>query len=215
VRSIRAARDLGLETVAIYSAADAGALHVELADHAFEIGPPPAARSYLDVGAIVDAARRTGAEAVHPRYGFLAERAELPARARTRACGSSGRRPRTSRSWATRRRRAGRHARPECRRSPQPRAGARPRRGRGLRGRRRLSRCTQGCRRRRRPGHQGGGRRGGAAPRVPPSPRAKPTRRSAIHACTSSASFRPRGTWRSRCWATASVATTPVPTKWM
>ncbi|MEY2536127.1 MAG: acetyl-CoA carboxylase, biotin carboxylase subunit, partial [bacterium] len=77
VRIIRAARDLGVETVAIHSTADAGALHVQLADQAVEIGPPPATRSYLDVAAIVEAARTTGAEAVHPGYGFLAERGDF------------------------------------------------------------------------------------------------------------------------------------------
>jgi acetyl-CoA carboxylase biotin carboxylase subunit len=77
VRIIRAARDLGVETVAIHSTADAGALHVELADEAVEVGPPPATRSYLDIAAIVEAARATGAEAVHPGYGFLAERADF------------------------------------------------------------------------------------------------------------------------------------------
>jgi acetyl-CoA carboxylase, biotin carboxylase subunit len=77
VRVIRAARDLGIESVAVHSTADAGAPHVLLADDAVEIGPPPAPRSYLDIAAIVDAARSTGADAVHPGYGFLAERADF------------------------------------------------------------------------------------------------------------------------------------------
>jgi acetyl-CoA carboxylase biotin carboxylase subunit len=85
VRIIRAARDLGVETVAIHSTADAGALHVQLADQAVEIGPPPATRSYLDVAAIVEAARTTGAEAVHPGYGFLAERGDF-----AHACEAAG-----------------------------------------------------------------------------------------------------------------------------
>ena len=75
LRVVRAANDLGLEAVAVYSSADAAMPHVALADAAVEIGPPPAARSYLDIEALVDAARTTGAEAVHPGYGFLAERA--------------------------------------------------------------------------------------------------------------------------------------------
>ena len=74
-RIIRTAQRMGIETVAVYSDADAQALHVEMADEAVNIGPPPAAQSYLDIGKIVDACKRCAAEAVHPGYGFLAERA--------------------------------------------------------------------------------------------------------------------------------------------
>jgi acetyl-CoA carboxylase, biotin carboxylase subunit len=77
VRIIRAAHDLGLEAVAVHSTADAGALHVRMADAAIEIGPPPAGHSYLDVARIVAAARASAADAVHPGYGFLAERADF------------------------------------------------------------------------------------------------------------------------------------------
>jgi acetyl-CoA carboxylase biotin carboxylase subunit len=73
VRVIRACRELGIESIAVYSDADARALHVSLADRAVRIGPPPAAESYLSVDAILAAARDTGAEAIHPGYGFLAE----------------------------------------------------------------------------------------------------------------------------------------------
>ncbi len=73
-RIIRTARRMGIATVAVYSAADRDALHVEMADEAVAIGPSPAAESYLVIDAIVDACRRTGAEAVHPGYGFLSER---------------------------------------------------------------------------------------------------------------------------------------------
>jgi propionyl-CoA carboxylase alpha chain len=73
-RIIRTARRLGIATVAVYSEADRGALHVLLADEAVPIGPAPAAQSYLVIENLIDACRRTGAEAVHPGYGFLSER---------------------------------------------------------------------------------------------------------------------------------------------
>jgi acetyl-CoA carboxylase biotin carboxylase subunit len=79
VRIIRAARDLGISTVAVHSTADAEARHVRLADAAVEIGPPPAGRSYLVADAILEAARSAGADAVHPGYGFLSERAGFAA----------------------------------------------------------------------------------------------------------------------------------------
>ncbi len=72
-RIIRACRQLGVRSVAIYSEADAGAPHVREADEAIPIGPAPARQSYLSIQAIVDAALRTGADAVHPGYGFLSE----------------------------------------------------------------------------------------------------------------------------------------------
>lgn len=75
VRIIRAARDLGIETVAVYSDADATALHVQLADEAVNIGPPAAKKSYLNVDAILKAAHDTGCDSIHPGYGFLAENA--------------------------------------------------------------------------------------------------------------------------------------------
>jgi propionyl-CoA carboxylase alpha subunit len=74
-RVIRTAARMGIKTVAVYSDADAQTLHVEMADEAFNIGPPPAAQSYLDIGKIVEVCKRSGAEAVHPGYGFLSERA--------------------------------------------------------------------------------------------------------------------------------------------
>src|SRR6266702_2295709 len=75
LRIIRACREIGVEAVAVYSDADAGAPHVRAADFALRIGPAPAAESYLNIGAIIDAARTSGADAVHPGYGFLSERA--------------------------------------------------------------------------------------------------------------------------------------------
>ena len=73
-RVIKTCRKMGIATVAVYSDADAGALHVEMADEAVRLGPPPAAESYLLGDAIIEACRVTGAEAVHPGYGFLSER---------------------------------------------------------------------------------------------------------------------------------------------
>jgi propionyl-CoA carboxylase alpha chain len=77
-RIIRTARKMGIRTVAVYSDADSDAVHVEMADEAIAIGPAPAADSYLNIGRIIEAARKTGAEAVHPGYGFLAEREAFP-----------------------------------------------------------------------------------------------------------------------------------------
>jgi propionyl-CoA carboxylase alpha chain len=74
-RIIRTARRMGIKTVAVYSDADRDAVHVEMADEPVHIGPPPAANSYLDGARIIEACRETGAEAVHPGYGFLSENA--------------------------------------------------------------------------------------------------------------------------------------------
>jgi 3-methylcrotonyl-CoA carboxylase alpha subunit len=84
-RVIRTAKRLGLRTIAVHSEADAGALHVSLADEAHGIGPAPAADSYLRIDRILDAARRSGAACIHPGYGFLSERAEF-----AEACAAAG-----------------------------------------------------------------------------------------------------------------------------
>ncbi len=73
-RVIKTARRMGIKTVAVYSDADKDALHVEMADEAVAIGPAPSAQSYLVIDKIVQACKDTGAEAVHPGYGFLSER---------------------------------------------------------------------------------------------------------------------------------------------
>jgi acetyl-CoA carboxylase biotin carboxylase subunit len=77
VRLVRACHELEIEAVAVYSTADRDSLHVRLADGAVQIGPPPAAESYLNIPSLVAAATTTGCEAVHPGWGFLAERAEF------------------------------------------------------------------------------------------------------------------------------------------
>ena len=85
VRVIRACREAGIESVAVYSDADASARHVVLADRAERIGPAPAAESYLNIPALLAAAAASGADAVHPGYGFLSERPEF-----ARACEQAG-----------------------------------------------------------------------------------------------------------------------------
>jgi len=75
VRIIRAARELGIRTIQAYSVADADSLAVKMADEAVNIGPPHAAKSYLNIPVIIEAARKAGADAIHPGYGFLAENA--------------------------------------------------------------------------------------------------------------------------------------------
>src|SRR5689334_9838272 len=77
LRIIRSARVLGISTVAVYSAADSLAAHVIAADQAHLIGPAEAAQSYLNIERILEAARTSGADAIHPGYGFLAERPEF------------------------------------------------------------------------------------------------------------------------------------------
>lgn len=84
-RVIRTARDMGYRTVAVYSDADLRALHVAQADEAVRIGPPPVRDSYLNIETLLAAAKATGADAVHPGYGFLSENADF-----ARACGEAG-----------------------------------------------------------------------------------------------------------------------------
>src|SRR5947209_17317717 len=79
VRIIRAAQELGIPTVQVVSTADRDMLAARLADEVIEIGPPRAAKSYLNQAVILDAARSTGADAVHPGYGFLSENADFAA----------------------------------------------------------------------------------------------------------------------------------------
>lgn len=77
VRVIRACQEMGIHTIAVFSEADAQSLHVTLADEAYCIGEPPSVKSYLCIDKIIDAAKRSGADAIHPGYGFLAENAQF------------------------------------------------------------------------------------------------------------------------------------------
>ena len=118
-RIIKTARRMGIATVAVYSEADRDALHVEMADEAVAIGPPPAAESYLVIDKIIAACRQTGAEAVHPGYGFLSEREAFPkalASRRHRLHRPERRAP--SPRWATRSNPRRRRPRPRSRPCP-------------------------------------------------------------------------------------------------
>ncbi len=85
LRIIRSCKEMGITSVAVYSEADGDSLHTRMADEAVKIGPPPSAKSYLDMPSVISAALVTGADAIHPGYGFLAENAQF-----ARACASSG-----------------------------------------------------------------------------------------------------------------------------
>ena len=85
VRIARTAKRLGMRVIAVYSEADAGALHVRVADEAHSIGPPPARESYLVIEKLIEAARRSGAQCIHPGYGFLSENPQF-----AEACAQAG-----------------------------------------------------------------------------------------------------------------------------
>src|SRR5580698_796732 len=85
VRIVRALREAGISSVAVYSDADRASLVVKMADEAVHIGPAPSSESYLRIDKIIDAAKRTGADAIHPGYGFLSENADF-----AEACAAAG-----------------------------------------------------------------------------------------------------------------------------
>ncbi len=94
VRITRACRELDIETVAVYSTADRESLHVKYADYAYLIGPAPSAQSYLVIDRIIDVAKKSGAEAIHPGYGFLARTLRSPRAAKRKGSFSSAHRRR-------------------------------------------------------------------------------------------------------------------------
>ncbi|MEZ5255860.1 MAG: biotin carboxylase N-terminal domain-containing protein [Ilumatobacteraceae bacterium] len=198
VRVMHTLRALGIRSIAVYSDADADAPHVRLADHAHRLGPAPASQSYLSIERVIQAVRHTGASAVHPGYGFLAENAEFaeaaaaagglhrPARRRHHGHGRQdpGQADRVGirRSGRAGSNRAG-HGRCRTRgrrrggRVPGPREAIRRWRGQGMR---RVD--DPACSPRRSPRHDG-----------------KPHRRSATTPCSWNASSPRRDTSRSKC----------------
>ena len=207
-------RNMGIKTVAVYSeAADRDALHVEMADEAVAIGPPPAAESYLFIDRIVDACKSTGTEAVHPGYGFLSEREAFPRALKKAGIVFIGPIRTRSRRWATRsiqegRRkgqsldRAGppwRHEQYEACSEDRPRARRRDR----------LSRDDQGLRRRRRQGHAHRPFEPGKSRKVSSLRKQKPNPHSATITSSSKSSSSIPATSRSRCSAT-STATSSI-----
>jgi len=101
-RVIKTARKMGIATVAVHSEADKDAMHVEMADEAVCIGPPPSKESYLSIDKIIAACKQTGAEAVHPGYGFLSENEEFSRRLEENGIVFIGPSTNRGRRWATR-----------------------------------------------------------------------------------------------------------------
>ena len=170
LRIIRACRELGIATVAVHSQADADALHVRFADEAVCIGPPRAPESYLNMPRIIAAAEITGADAIHPGYGFLSENAEFADICEQCGLTFIGPTPEDMQHWGDKVTRA--RAAPSasaCRCFPARGAARRRRRGRpGQAGR--LPGHAQGLGRRRRARHADRAQRGRSAARLPARP---------------------------------------------
>jgi acetyl-CoA carboxylase, biotin carboxylase subunit len=115
VRILRACRERGLDTVAVYSEADRQALHVRYADEAYLLGPAPSRESYLRADKIIEIAKKSGADAIHPGYGFLAERDDFAEACEPKGSSLSARNHPQSRPWGTRESLAPRSSRPASR----------------------------------------------------------------------------------------------------
>ena len=201
---MRTCRAMGIATVAVYSDADADAPFVRFADEAVRIGPPPARESYLVINALLDAARVTGADAIHPGYGFLSENAAVRRgrrRGRARVHRSAGRRDRAARHRS--RRRSGSRGGPACRwcrattaTISEPRALAAAASAIGY------PAARQGVGRRRRQGHADRAAARASWPRRSSARAARRRRRSATTRCCSSGTSSGRATSRSRSSAT-------------
>ena len=125
LRVLRACQELGIPTVAVHSTADADAMHVRLADESVCIGPPPARDSYLNVPALLAACEITGADAVHPGYGFLSENARFAEILAEHSIHFIGPKAEHIRRWATRSRPSAPRKRSASRACPAPRAASR------------------------------------------------------------------------------------------
>ncbi len=102
VRIMRSCREMGIKSVAVYSDADRTSMHVRYADEAYNIGPAPSRESYLNMDNIIEAAKKSGAEAIHPGYGFLSENAAFHVDAKRRESSSSVPMLTPSQPWAIR-----------------------------------------------------------------------------------------------------------------
>ena len=203
LRVLRACKELGIETVAVHSTADADAMHVRLADESVCIGPPPASESYLNIPSIVSACEITGAEAVHPGYGFLSENArfaDILDRARHHLH-RPVRRPHPHDGRQDPGEGDGRAAR-HSGRAGLARRGARRGRGGAHRRRDRLSGHRQGGGGRRRARHEGRRASGRSAARALHGARRGAARPSATTRSISKSISAIRATSRSRCSAT-------------
>ena len=206
LRVLRACQELGIPTVAVHSTADADAMHVRLADESVCIGPPPAKDSYLNIPALLAACEITGADAVHPGYGFLSENARFaeilaehsihfigPKAEHIRQMGDKIEAKRTAKALGI-----------PC--VPGSDGGVTSDKDAHRdRARDRLSGAGEGGGRRRRPRHEGRASRGRACrPRSPP-PAPRPRPRSATTPSISKNICSARAISKSRCWATAAA----------
>ncbi len=201
-RVIRTAKRLGVRTVAVYSDADAKALHVREADEAVHIGPSPAKESYLRGEKIIAAAKQTGAEAIHPGYGFLSENADFAQAVIDAGLIWIGPKPDSIRAMGLKDAAKKLMAEAGVPTTPGYLGEDQGEERLQKRGRQdRLSGADQGRRRRRRQGHaQGREGKATSKPRSPP-PSAKRRRRSATIACCSRCTCSARATSRCRCSA--------------